>query len=170
MSDDKTYILDPSLTTISFDIPGAATPADIPLNYVFAAFTVIHGAGYGTALDFLNFNRRMTSVLLDDLHLDPNAANDALISTLNRLSEPRAPMNVDKKQKEELVVSFCYTLLRAKIISRTKAADIAAALLTPGQSINVDAWRSKVDRWADRQNPKLPPVEIRKRGKKENKT
>ncbi len=79
---------------------------------------------------------------------------------LNRLGEGGEPAN------EEDVLRFTYVLLRYKRITREQAAAIATDLLGKQELINKDAWRFKVDRWADRQNPKLPPVEIRKRGKK----
>ncbi len=72
----------------------------------------------------------------------------------------------DEPEKEDDVLRFTYVLLRKKRISRTEAASIATRLLGKEEPINVDAWRSRVDRWAARQDPKLPPVEIRKRGKK----
>ncbi len=72
----------------------------------------------------------------------------------------------DQPEKEDDVLRFSYVLLRKRRITRAEAASIATRLLGREEPINVDAWRSRVDRWAERQKPKLPPVEIRKRGKK----
>jgi len=73
--------------------------------------------------------------------------------------------------EEDIALSFCYCMLRERLMTRKIAAGLAPILLTDDEpssgwdsltgSISVDAWRLRVDRWAERH--KLDPVGIRQR-------
>ncbi len=177
--------LDPFKTTVVLGVrlpELGVTDIEVPLLEAFTMYTTIQTAGYSNTVTSINFARKMSATLLDLLgktsldHSDRVSIGSAKLGDMLGLFNLNAPANALneaqlyqlKKQHEQLVIGFCYTLLRARVISRPKAAEIATALLNPEKPINVDAWRLKVDRWADRQNPKLPPVEIRKRGKAED--
>ena len=60
------------------------------------------------------------------------------------------------EEKEDRVLDFTYELLRRQYIGRELAAFFASATL--GKHYTTDAWRVKLDRWTERQDPKLPKV------------
>ena len=157
--DEPQPALDLSATTITMrlDIPGWGTKdIEIPINEAFAAFATIQTVGYNNAVSFLNFVTTMSRTLREMEAPNPHLS---LIAILGLLEARRSPVDIDRQQREQLALSFTYTLLHQQAISRAEAATIAAALLQ--ERISTDAWRVKIDRWATRNG--YPAVGIRKR-------
>ena len=65
--------------------------------------------------------------------------------------------------REEFVLGFTYEQLHAKKITREQAAKLASRVLK--KPYTTDAFRVKLDRWAEHPSRRLPKVGIRKRQK-----
>ncbi len=61
--------------------------------------------------------------------------------------------------EESLLIDFSYNMLRQREATRADMAHFASFML--GETIGTEAWRKRVDRWAERQG--LPKVEQYKR-------
>ena len=153
--------LDPATTTISI---GTALPdgrdveIDIPLREVFAAYLTIQQVGYNNAVGLLNFWVGATEELSKK---EVKPAGTSARSILRLLEDRRSPVDVTRKERERRVLEFCYLLRTRMQITLTKSADIASALLE--EQIEPEAWRKKLERYAEREKKPQPGKPRRKR-------
>jgi len=162
--------LDTSATTVTLgiDFPDQSSiDVDVPLDIAFAAFATIHRVGYKNAAQMINFVSTLSRTLVNLKKAHPSLDTSlGLYAVLQGLDDGRAPKDLDEDTREQLTLSFCYSLLRDKAITRPKAAVIATALLKKEPDITPDAWRLKLDRWIERENqrpdvqPKLASIDL----------
>jgi hypothetical protein len=138
--------LDLSATTVLLETirPDGTFGVDVPLDIAFAAFSTIQLAGYDNAAQMIHFVSTVSKKLVE---LQVPEPSEMLYATLQRLHRAR-PAKLPTR--EELVLSFCYELLKDKSINWARAAEIANALLKSHPPNTPEGWRKKTERWIKR--------------------
>jgi hypothetical protein len=160
------------LVTLEFEVgdPNKPTIITIPstIPQLWSIYRMIHRGGLQESKAVALFGH----VVLQ--HLEHAGISDELRSFDAIWDDFGAVLGLEKNRwesDEDLAISFCYSMLHERLITRATAAAIAPFLLTDKEppagwdslagSIKTDAWRLRVDRWADRHG--LEPVGIRQR-------
>ncbi len=125
---------------------GKDITVDVPLDDLAGTYLVIKAVGAVNAGRVWNFALRISQALVKSGVENPEVS---LVSTF-RLIESLPTI----ENSEDIALGLSYGLLREKKINRQQAHLIATSLL--GDVGDVNAWRKRVDRYAERH--KLPPA------------
>ena len=133
---------------------------------VYNALNTTKSNRWSDLITIIELAGSMAGKLHREKYPDPDQALTEIWTKLALdLSEKSLLETLEDPPEEEPVIGFTYRLLRARMLTRAQAAGFASALLRKKvEEVSPDAWRVKVDRWAERN--KQPPVGIRKRQKK----
>ncbi len=166
--DNELGIFIPITFNLTGENEGRTLDVTMPLGLLWTMSRAAHASGMGAIMDVV----RGTIILAHEAEAQniPNTT-EAVIAAWSQIikifaSDPQKQERAWREEtpKEDEVLRFTYGLLRKKAIPHKLAALIASWILGQ-ESITENAWRKKVDRWADRNN--LPAVGIYKRGRSE---
>lgn len=145
--DEKRFVKNP--------FTGETEPLSIPYREFFVLHQLIKIVGLEAAMKAASY----LVFVANDLGLSAEQ-NERLHHVLEAIHSYQGPDN------ETDVVLLTYDLLSDRAISRDEAADLASDLL--GRPIKSDAWRKRVDRFAEAHG--LPKIEAykRRRGEPDN--
>ena len=149
----------PELIKLIFPLPGPnkGHRFELPIKSeaLWDAYAALHKLGIEESKTLLRVAGQVAWLVQLHNFPDPELALDAV---WNGLGDPLA-LGIDKWETEEdQLLSLCYWLLKNKTFSREQAARFASARLP--KPVDKDAWRKRVDRWAEAKG--LPKVEQRK--------
>ncbi len=143
----------PWIVSLSVPLPGPnkghSFTFDADGYALFHVYSILQRISLSNLLMLTNIMGRVKDEVRQENYPDPDAAFADVFMALGlafKEDSIRTFLEGRPQQTEEDVVGFTYELLRARMITRAQAAAIASALLKP--SIDKDAWRKKVDRWA----------------------
>ncbi len=152
MSDEDEY-----LATIMFrsDLTDPHVPEveiEITLPQLWHVYRAIHGGGFDEARTLISFFGRIMGALLDAKVEDTAVSFDEVWEAFGAVFDLRGRQ---WGEETDLALSFCYYLLREELINRTEAAELIRALQQeerspPPDPADVEAFRKRVDRWAER--------------------
>ncbi len=136
---------------------------DLELPFIWHIYRAIHLGGFEEIRLVLIFGGVIMKTLDEHNVADPEKSFDEAWYQFGDVFDlPKR----EWKTESDLALSFCYYLLRQELINRTGAAELGRNLLehhdravTPAE---VEAFRKRVDRWAERHS--LPrPGQTRRR-------
>lgn len=147
------------LITFTFHLDGPDTGKTLQIGFrtvgLWMLYKILNQIGVEGVESLITTAGALTEVIAKEEVTDlPDTFGRVWQSLATNLNvAPREPASLVVGDEQE-VLGFCYALLRNQIIGREQAADIAKILLQSKEPIDVDAWRKRVNRWADRE--KLP--------------
>ena len=134
---------------------GQTVPCRLPLDSFWQAFRAAQKLELDEALDLITFGWKLLQAFL---HAGITMPDRALAEVATRLADPlaltRPPAPVDAQTEQEALLAFSYKLLHEQLWSSEQAAAFAGRRL--GQSINSEAWWTRVSEWASHRG--LPPI------------
>ena len=127
-----------------------------PLLRFWGAYRAIHQGGLDESLALVVFGSSVYGAIRDRGVADP----ERTFAKVWRWMGDHYELGINRWETEtDLVMSFCYFLLRHKLITRAEAAQFAREALN--EPIDQESWRKRIDRWANRH--KLPALGQTKR-------
>ena len=154
--------LDPATTTIDIGVSlrdGNKGIVALPLRELFAAYLTIHEVGFNNAIGLVNLTLGAAGELAE-----VGAMTGSFAAMLHLLEDRHSPIDVSRKQRERQVLSFCYLLRTRMSLSLTRTAEMAAGLLEDKMDAGyVEAFRKKLERYAEREKKDPPGKPRRKR-------
>ncbi len=137
--------LDHKQTTVTIGIrstDGKDISVDVPLDDLAGTYHVIKAVGAANAGHVWNFALRISRAL-DKAGVE--TPGEPLTAVFNLIETLPPILDI-----EDIALGLSYGLLRAKVIDRRQAHEIATALL--GDIGDMHAWRKRVDRYVKRHN------------------
>jgi hypothetical protein len=157
MSDEEDQIATVIFTAELSDPNVPRVEFELTLPQVWDAYRTFHCGGFDDTYRLIAF----AGLLMGGL-LDANVTN-----TETSFGEAWYSFGVifdlpgqEWKTNTDLTLSFCYYLLRQELINRTEAAELGRNIIEdhdrPVTAAEVEAFRKRVDRWAEKQGLPRP--------------
>ncbi len=115
----------------------------VSLSMFWGAYNAIHRGGLDESEALVVFGNRLIT------HLVASGINNPIQEFYKcwRWLGDHYGLKINRWDKDtDILFSFCYFLLREKVVTRGEAAKFATAILN--EKLDQEQWRKRVDRWA----------------------